>query len=165
MLGIDPDEQRRMMEESFDVIMALFRGEIVTRQDRLVHDQRGPPPAAPVQYPMFDVAVAASISPSGPKVGRPPRRRPAVDRRHRRREGFAMLAGHWAVMEEQAADHGTTVDRRKWRMMGPMHIAETEQEALDNCRYGLERVFDYLAPRRAHRPRRRRRPTRAASRR
>ena len=55
-----------------------------------------------------------------------------------------MLAGHWAVMEEQAADHGTTVDRRNWRMMGPMHIAETEQEALDNCRYGLERVFDYL---------------------
>ena len=30
-------------------------------------------------------------------------------------------------------------------MMGPMHIAETEQQALDNCRYGLERVFDYLA--------------------
>jgi limonene 1,2-monooxygenase len=25
-----------------------------------------------------------------------------------------------------------------------MHVAETEQEALDNCRYGLERVFDYL---------------------
>ena len=30
MLGIDTDEQRRMMEESFDVIMALFHGEIVT---------------------------------------------------------------------------------------------------------------------------------------
>ena len=30
MLGIDPDEQRRMMEESFDVVMALFRGEIVS---------------------------------------------------------------------------------------------------------------------------------------
>src|SRR5678815_1983825 len=30
MLGIDTDEQRRMMEESFDVIMALFRGEVVT---------------------------------------------------------------------------------------------------------------------------------------
>ncbi len=56
-----------------------------------------------------------------------------------------MLAGHWAVMEEQAADHGVTVDRRQWRMMGPIHLAETEEEALDNCRYGLERVFDYLA--------------------
>ena len=30
-------------------------------------------------------------------------------------------------------------------MMGPMHIAETQQEAVDNCRYGLERVMDYLA--------------------
>ena len=56
-----------------------------------------------------------------------------------------MLAGHWKVMEEQAAEHGTTVDRQKWRMMGPMHIAETEQQALENCRYGLERVFDYLS--------------------
>src|SRR3954453_23567081 len=30
MLGIDIDSQRRMMEEAFDVIMALFRGEVVT---------------------------------------------------------------------------------------------------------------------------------------
>ena len=26
-----------------------------------------------------------------------------------------------------------------------MHIAETEEQALDDCRYGLERVMDYLA--------------------
>jgi limonene 1,2-monooxygenase len=26
-----------------------------------------------------------------------------------------------------------------------MHVAETEAEALENCRYGLERVFDYLS--------------------
>ena len=30
-------------------------------------------------------------------------------------------------------------------MMGPMHIAETEEQALENCRYGLEWVFDYLS--------------------
>ena len=30
MLGIDTNEQRRMMEESFDVMMALFKGETVT---------------------------------------------------------------------------------------------------------------------------------------
>ena len=30
-------------------------------------------------------------------------------------------------------------------MMGPMHIAETQQDAVDNCRFGLERVMDYLA--------------------
>src|SRR6478752_390321 len=142
MLGIDPDEQRRMMEESFDVIMALFRGEVVSATTDWFTINEGRLQLRP--YSNFDVAVAASISPSGPKAAG----------RHgvgllsiaaTSPLGFEMLAGHWAVMEEQAADHGTVVDRAKWRMMGPVHIAETEEEALDNCRYGLERVFDYLA--------------------
>ena len=142
MLGIDPDEQRRMMEESFDVIMALFRGEVVSATTDWFTINEGRLQLRP--YSDFDVAVAASISPSGPKAAG----------RHgvgllsiaaTTPLGFEMLAGHWAVMEEQAADHGTVVDRAKWRMMGPVHIAETEAEALDNCRYGLERVFDYLA--------------------
>ena len=59
--------------------------------------------------------------------------------------GFENLAGHWKVMEEQAAEAGRAVDRSGWRMMGPMHIADTEEQALDDCRYGLERVMDYLA--------------------
>ena len=58
--------------------------------------------------------------------------------------GFENLAGHWKVMEEQALEHGRTVDRSKWRMMGPMHIAETVDEAVRNCEFGLERVMDYL---------------------
>ena len=160
MLGIDPDEQRRMMEESFDVIMAP-----VPRRDRHGARPTGSPStragcSCGRTATAFDIAVAASISPSGPKVGRPPRHRPAVDRGDEP-GGFEMLAGHWKVMEEQAAEHGTTVDRSKWRMMGPMHIAETEQQALDNCRYGLERVFDYLAHVVADRPGRRRPTTRS----
>jgi limonene 1,2-monooxygenase len=142
MLGIDPNEQRRMMEESFEVIMALFRGEIVSAETDWFTVREGRLQLRP--YSNFDIAVAASISPSGPKLAG----------RHgvgllsiaaTSPEGFAVLASHWQVMEEQAAEHGTTVDRSKWRMMGPVHVAETEQEALDNCRYGLERVFDYLA--------------------
>ena len=144
MLGITVDHQRRMMEESFDVIMALLRGEVVSAKTDWFTVHEGRLQLRPWSYPLFDVAVAASISPSGPKVAG----------RHgvgllsiaaTTPEGFAMLAGHWAVMEEQAAEHGTTVDRRNWRMMGPMYVAETEQQALDDCRYGLERVFDYLS--------------------
>src|SRR3954447_15539026 len=142
MLGIDPDEQRRMMEESFHVIMALFRGEVVSAKTDWFTINEGRLQLRP--YSKFDVAVAASISPSGPKaagrygVG-------LLSIAATTPLGFEILAGHWAVMEEQAADHGTTVDRGQWRMMGAIHIAETEAEALDNCRYGLERVFDYLA--------------------
>jgi limonene 1,2-monooxygenase len=98
----------------------------------------------PYTHPLFDIAVAASISPSGPKVaGRHGVGLLSIAATNPL--GFEMLASHWAVMEEQAKDHGTTVDRRKWRMMGPMHLAETKAEAVNNCRYGLERVFDYLA--------------------
>ena len=32
MLGIDPQQQRPRMEEAFDVIMRLFRGETVTEK-------------------------------------------------------------------------------------------------------------------------------------
>jgi limonene 1,2-monooxygenase len=142
MLGIDPDEQRRMMEESFDVIMALFRGEIVSAKTDWFTINEGRLQLRP--YSKFDVAVAASISPSGPKAaGR--HGAGLLSIAATTPLGFEMLAGHWAVMEEQAAEHGTTVDRSKWRMMGPIHLAETEAEAVDNCRYGLERVFDYLA--------------------
>ena len=142
MLGIQVDEQRRMMEESFDVIMALFRGEVVTAKSDWFTIDEGRLQMRP--YSKFDIAVAASISPSGPKLaGRHGTGLLSVAATNP--AGFENLAGHWKVMEEQAADAGLTVDRSKWRMMGPMHIAETESQALEDCRFGLERVMDYLA--------------------
>lgn len=142
MLGIAVPEQRRMMEESFDVIMALFRGETITTETDwfTVHDGR----LQMRPYSNFDIAVAASISPSGPKLaGRHGVGLLSVAATNP--AGFENLAGHWKVMEEQAAEAGRVVDRSAWRMMGPMHIAETEQQALDNCRFGFERVMNYLA--------------------
>lgn len=142
MLGIEVDDQRRMMEESFEVIMALFRGEVVTAQTDWFTVDEGRLQLRP--YSEFDVAVAASISPSGPKLaGRHGVGLLSVAATNP--AGFENLAGHWKVMEEQAAEAGRTVDRSKWRMMGPMHVAETEAQALEDCRYGLERVMDYLA--------------------
>lgn len=142
MLGIEVDQQRRMMEESFDVIMRLLRGETVdvetdwftVREGRLQLNR----------YSDFDVAVAASISPSGPRLaGRYGTGLLSVAATNP--AGFANLAGHWKVIEEQAAEAGRTVDRSGWRMMGPMHLADTEAQALEDCRYGLTRVMDYLA--------------------
>lgn len=142
MLGIVVDEQRRMMEESFEVIMALFRGEVVSAKTDWFEVVEGRLQMRP--YSDFDIAVAASISPSGPRLaGRHGVGLLSVAATNP--AGFANLAAHWQVMEEQAADAGRLVDRSRWRMMGPMHLAETEAQALDNCRYGLERVMDYLA--------------------
>jgi limonene 1,2-monooxygenase len=142
MLGIDTAEQRRMMEESFDVIMRLFGGEIVSVETDWFTLREGRLQLRP--YSNFDVAVAASISPSGPKIaGRYGVGMISVAATSP--AGFENLAGHWKVMEEQARDHGRTVDRSKWRMMGPLHIAESVAEATKDCEYGFERVMDYLA--------------------
>ncbi len=142
MLGIDTNEQRRMMEESFDVIMRLFGGEIVDVDTDWFKLRGGRLQMRP--YSIFDIAVAASISPSGPKTaGRYGVGLLSVAATNP--AGFENLAGHLKVMEELAAEHGHSVDRSKWRMMGPMYVAETEEQAIKDCEFGLERVMDYLS--------------------
>ena len=142
MLGIDPQQQRPRMEEAFDVIMRLFRGETVTEKtDWYTCDQ------AVLQmqpYSDFDIAVAASISPSGSKLagkhGVGLLSIAATDPM-----GFEMLSGHWKVWNEQADEHGHTASRSSWRLMGPMHIADTYEQAKENARFGLYWVFNYLS--------------------
>jgi limonene 1,2-monooxygenase len=141
MLGIDPGEQRPRMEQSLDVIMRLFRGETVTEKtdwftcDGAVLQMR--------PYSDFDIAVAASVSPTGSKLagrhGIGMLSIAATDP-----VAFPLLAGHWDVWQSEAAAHGHVADRRAWRLMGPMHIADTFEQAKENCRYGLEWVLDYL---------------------
>jgi limonene 1,2-monooxygenase len=144
MLGISPDNQRRMMEESLEAIMALLAAEgPVTRETDWFVMRDARLQLRPYSYPRFDMAVAASISPSGPKVaGRHGLGLLSIAATNPL--AFELLAQHWQVMEEQAAEYGSTVDRRNWRMMGPMHLADTEEQALANCRFGLERILDYL---------------------
>ncbi|HEX9257910.1 MAG TPA: LLM class flavin-dependent oxidoreductase, partial [Acidimicrobiales bacterium] len=142
MLGIDPQTQRPRMEQAFDVMMRLFRGETVTEHADWFTCQDAVLQMRP--YSDFDVAVAASISPSGSKTagryGTGLLSIAATDPM-----GVELLAGHWQIVEQEAAEHGHTVSREKWRLMGPMHIAETFEQAKENCRYGLEWVFDYLS--------------------
>ncbi len=142
MLGIDPNTQRPRMEEAFDVIMRLFAGETVTCHTDWFHCQDAALQMLP--YSDFDIAVAASISPSGSKLaGRYGTGLLSIAATNPM--GVELLAGHWQVVQQEAAEHGHTVARDKWRLMGPMHIAETMDQARQNCRFGLKWVFDYLS--------------------
>jgi len=58
--------------------------------------------------------------------------------------GFDVLGSHWSVMEERAAEFGTVADRRGWRLVGPMHIAETEEQARKDVEFGLAEWMDYF---------------------
>lgn len=144
MLGIDPNRQRQMMAESLDAIVALLRSdEPVTMKTDWFDLVEARLHLRPYTHPHFEMAVAASISPSGPSAAG----------KHGlgllsiaawSPSGFDVLGDHWEIVEEQAARHGQTVDRRQWRMMGPMHLARTEEQARKEIEHGFLRIFDYL---------------------
>jgi limonene 1,2-monooxygenase len=58
--------------------------------------------------------------------------------------GFNALASNWAIANEQAAEHGKTMDRNAWRLVGPMHIAETREQAMEDVRFGLDKWIYYF---------------------
>ena len=144
MMGIDTSEQRHMMEESLEAIMALLDGsEPVTRDTGWFKLQDARLQLRPYSHPCFDIAVAASISPSGPRAaGRFGLGLLSIGATMQ--QGFDILAHHWGVMEERATEFGTTVDRRKWRLVGPMHIADTEEQARKDVAFGIGPFLDYF---------------------
>jgi limonene 1,2-monooxygenase len=144
MMGIDPARQRDMMEEALEAILLLMRSEepldyetdwFTLRQARLQ--------LRPYQRPHPEVAVAAQVSPAGPRAaGRFGCSLLSLGATSA--GGFDVLGSHWQVMEERAEEFDTTVDRGAWRLVGPMHIAETREQAVAEVEFGLADWMDYF---------------------
>ncbi|MQA88302.1 MAG: LLM class flavin-dependent oxidoreductase [Streptosporangiales bacterium] len=146
MIGIDPAEQREALEHDTDVLMHLLLDDepisVETKRYRLV-DARCQ--LRPYTDPCFEVGVAAIASPAGPRMaGKHGLALLSVGATMRGDEGLDALALHWNVMEERAKEFGQVADRNKWRLVGPMHVAETREQALKDVEYGIEDWFDYL---------------------
>jgi limonene 1,2-monooxygenase len=144
MMGIDPMAQREMMEQSLEAILALLDGSELVSHDAgwfTLRDARTQ--LRPFTHPRFEVAVAAQISPAGPRAaGRFGLSLLSIGATSA--GGFDMLGSHWQVMEERAQEFGTNVDRCRWRLVGPMHIAETERQAREDVEFGLAQWIDYF---------------------
>jgi limonene 1,2-monooxygenase len=144
MMGIAPADQRDRMEESLEAILALLDGsELVTRETDWFTLRDARLQLRPYTYPRFEVAVAAQVSPAGPRAaGRFGLSLLSIGATTA--GGFDILGSHWVTMEERAAEFGTTVDRSRWRLVGPMHIAETEEQARRDVAFGLAQWVDYF---------------------
>ncbi len=142
MLGIDPNDQRQRMMESFEVIKALFASETVNAETDWFICRDAVLQMKP--YSNFEVACASTMSPSGSKLaGRYGTGMISVAATEP--AAFEVLDYNYQVWNEEAARNGHVADRNSWRLMGPMHIAETEAEARKNCEYGLQWIFNYLS--------------------
>ena len=59
--------------------------------------------------------------------------------------GFAALETTWEVVADQAAKSGRDEpDRADWRVLGIMHLADTREQAMDDCMYGLPDFAKYF---------------------
>jgi limonene 1,2-monooxygenase len=144
MLGIDPADQRSRMEEALECILALFRSdEPITRKTEWFTLEDARLHLEPYTKPHPEVAVAAMISPSGPRAaGRFGVALLSIGATQR--EGFDLLGQHWNVVEERAVQFDQPADRKAWRLVSQIHIAETREQAYRDVEFGLADYFDYF---------------------
>ena len=143
MMGIDPAKQRDMMDEALSVIVRLLRGETVTHQSDWFTLREARLQMTPYSRPHVEIAVASQVSPTGARAaGR--HGAGLLSLGATSTGGFNALSSNWAIAEDMAREHGTTIDRAAWRLVGPMHIAETKDKAVADVRFGLEKWLYYF---------------------
>jgi limonene 1,2-monooxygenase len=148
MLGIPADEQRPRMNESLEAIMALLNGETVTMHTDGFTLQDARLQLRPYSEPNLEVAVAASISPTG-AVAAGKHGIGLLSIAATTSQGFDAIGTHWKTWKETAEQHGHVADRSKWRLVGPMHIAETKEQARKDVEYGIvpfSKYFTHVLP-------------------
>jgi limonene 1,2-monooxygenase len=136
MMGIDPLRQREMMDEALGVLVPLLEGETVTHDAGWFKLDKARVQLSRFSRPRVEMAVAGQQSPAGPRAaGKYGLGLLSIG--STTGQGYMALAEAWGIVEEMAAVHGRQVSRSGWRLVGPMHIAETRERALENVRFGL----------------------------
>ena len=136
MMGIDPVTQRQRMNESLDAIMRLLRSrEPVSIETDWFTMREARLQLANYSDPHPPVAVATTFTPSGPQAA------------GKHGVGLLSVAGTdnegfertWGWTEEAAAESGQTVTRADWKVVVPIHLADSRAEAIDDIREGYKR--------------------------
>jgi alkanesulfonate monooxygenase SsuD/methylene tetrahydromethanopterin reductase-like flavin-dependent oxidoreductase (luciferase family) len=60
-------------------------------------------------------------------------------------EIFQALPNQWQAYEDASHEGGHTPERKNWRIVGPMHIARTREQALKDIEYGFGAFIDYVS--------------------
>lgn len=143
MMGIPVSKQRDMMDEGIDVLVRLMRGETVTAKTDWFTLENARIHMTPYSRPGIEMIAASTVSPTGSRAAG--------------RNGIGMLSfgatsggafdalsANWNIAEDVAKASGQTVDRKNWRLVAPMHIAPTREQARKEVEFGVEGWADYL---------------------
>jgi limonene 1,2-monooxygenase len=144
MIGLNPTDTRELLETNLDIVVRLLAGETVSAKTATHQLFDAKLQLAPYSDGGIPLAVAAVASPTGARlagkhgIGLLSIGATLVV------EGFDALAYHWGIVEERAVAFGTQVDRKDWSLVGPMHIAETDEQARADVKFGIESWFNYF---------------------
>jgi limonene 1,2-monooxygenase len=148
MIGADIKALRPMLEEVAQIIVALVSGEEVTHETAWYKLYKARTHLNPYTRPHPEIAVASAITPSGGmlagKYGFGMLCVAATES-----AGFDVLDENWKIAMQMAAEHGKAMDPAKLRLVVPMHIAATREQARADVALGLPRwaeYFDRVAP-------------------
>ncbi|MFM9019144.1 MAG: LLM class flavin-dependent oxidoreductase [Actinomycetota bacterium] len=141
MLGIPAAEIRDRMEQALEVILHLLTStEPITASGPgwELHDavlqlrpyQRPHPPLGiPSLESPFGMALAGRVGAAPLSLF----------------FGASDLAAQWAITEQAAEKAGRTASRDEWRIVVPVHLAETREQAIEEVRAaGGEWMFEYV---------------------
>jgi limonene 1,2-monooxygenase len=145
MLGIDPTRQRPMMDEALDVIVRLFTDPTpLTYDGEWFRLREATLQVRPFTRPYPPLAVASMESPAGPlAAGRHGAAILSLAATGGQR-GPVDLKKMWRIAEDEAAKHGKTMCRDEWRLVVPVHLAESREEAFADVRDGAAAMaLDY----------------------
>jgi limonene 1,2-monooxygenase len=135
MMGIPTVEQRKRMNEALDAIMLLLQAEeAVTMKTDWFELNNAKLQLASYSEPHLPVAVAASFTPAGPTAA------------GRHGVGLLSVAGvdnsnferTWGWAEEASAESGKPISRNGWKVVVPIHLADSKEEALNDIRQGWD---------------------------
>jgi limonene 1,2-monooxygenase len=137
MMGVNTLKQSDMTLQAIEVLIPLLRGETVTRKTDWFELNEAKLQLKSYSKPSVEMAVASQVSPSGAKtagihgVG-------LVSVGATTIGGFNALAANWEIYARKATEHSQPINRNAWSLVGPMHIADTREEAMKNVRFGLK---------------------------
>ncbi len=143
MMGIEVEKQRDMMDEAIAALVPLLRGETVNMETSWFKLRDARLQLRAYSRPGIEIAVASQVSPAGARAaGKYGLSMLSVGATTT--GGFNALGANWAICEGKAAEHGQTIDRNNWRLVAPVHIAETREKARENVKFGLAAWLDYF---------------------
>lgn len=144
MIGLTPTDTRELLETNLDIVVRLLAGETVSAKTATHQLFDARLQLAPYSDGGIPLSVAAVASPTGARLAGKHGIGLLSIGATLTVEGFNALSYHWDIVEERAATFGAQVDRRNWSLVGLFHLAETEKQAREEVKFGIEPWFRYF---------------------